>query len=82
MWSKSWKNWGMDFGAILLGTVANAIGLVVFTIPNNIAPGGLTGIATIFNYLWGWPVGITSMALNLPLFVIGWKAMGKSDSGF
>ena len=34
------------------------------------APGGLTGVATILNYLAGWPVGITALVLNIPLFLI------------
>ncbi len=62
---------------ILLGCVIGGAAYPLFLVPNNIAPGGLTGIATIFNYLWGWPVGVTSIALNLPLFVIGFKAMGR-----
>ena len=62
---------------IALGCVIGGAAYPLFLVPNNIAPGGLTGIATIFNYLWGWPVGVTSMALNLPLFVIGYKAMGR-----
>ena len=62
---------------IVLGCLIGGAAYPLFLVPNNIAPGGLTGIATIFNYLWGWPVGITSMLLNLPLFLIGWKAMGK-----
>ncbi len=62
---------------IVLGCMIGGAAYPLFLVPNNIAPGGVTGIATIFNYLWGWPVGITSMLLNLPLFVIGWKAMGK-----
>ncbi len=62
---------------IVLGCVIGGAAYPLFLVPNNIAPGGLTGIATIFNYLWGWPVGVTSIALNLPLFVIGYKAMGS-----
>ena len=62
---------------IVLGCLIGGAAYPLFLVPNSIAPGGLTGVATIFNYLWGWPVGIVSMILNLPLFVIGWKAMGK-----
>ena len=62
---------------IVLGCVIGGAAYPLFLVPNNIAPGGLTGIATIFNYLWGWPVGVTSIALNLPLFVIGYKGMGR-----
>ena len=65
------------YGEIVLGCLIGGAAYPLFLVPNSIAPGGLTGIATIFNYLWGWPVGITSMLLNLPLFAIGWKAMGK-----
>ena len=62
---------------IVIGCLIGGAAYPLFLVPNNIAPGGLTGIATILNYLWGLPVGVTSMVLNLPLFVIGWKAMGK-----
>lgn len=61
-----------------LGCVLGGAAYPLFLVPNQIAPGGLTGVATIFNYLWGWPVGVTSIALNLPLFVIGYKAMGRT----
>ena len=62
---------------IVIGCVIGGVAYPLFLVPNNIAPGGLTGIATIFNYLWGWPVGVTSMLLNLPLFLIGFRAMGR-----
>ncbi len=65
------------YAEIVIGCLIGGAAYPLFLVPNNIAPGGLTGIATIFNYLWGWPVGVSSMVLNLPLFVIGWKALGK-----
>lgn len=62
---------------IALGCVLGGAAYPLFLVPNNIAPGGLTGVATIFNYLWKWPVGLTSIVLNLPLFLIGFRAMGR-----
>ena len=62
---------------ILLGSLIGGAAYPLFLLPNNIAPGGLTGIATILNYVFGWPVGITSMVLNLPLFLLGYKTMGR-----
>ncbi len=67
----------LAYAQILLGCMIGGAAYPLFLVPNGIAPGGLTGIATIFNYLWKWPVGVTSMALNLPLFIIGWKSMGR-----
>ena len=65
------------YAQILLGCLIGGAAYPLFLVPNHIAPGGLTGVATILNYLFDLPVGVTSMALNLPLFLIGYKAMGK-----
>ncbi len=67
----------MAYAQILIGSVIGAAAYPAFLIPNNIAPGGLTGVATILNYLAGWPVGITSLVLNIPLFLFGYRTMGK-----
>ena len=58
---------------ILLGCLIGAASYPLFLEPNSIAPGGLTGVTTILNYYFGWPIGLTSLLLNLPLMVIGWK---------
>ena len=62
---------------ILAGCLLGAAAYPAFLIPNNIAPGGLTGVATILNYLFRWPVGTVSLLLNVPLFLIGYRSMGK-----
>ena len=67
----------MAYAQIFIGSVIGAAAYPTFLIPNNIAPGGLTGVATILNYLAGWPVGITALVLNVPLFLIGYRTMGK-----
>ena len=67
----------MAYAQIFIGSVIGAAAYPTFLIPNNIAPGGLTGVATILNYLAGWPVGITALVLNIPLFLIGYRTMGK-----
>jgi len=67
----------ISYFQIALGCVIGGLAYPLFLVPNNIAPGGLTGVATILNYLFGWPVGITSMVLNLPLFMLGFRAMGR-----
>ena len=62
---------------ILVGCAVGGLAYPLFLVPNSIAPGGLTGIATILNHMFGVPVGLTSMVLNLPLFIIGFRAMGR-----
>ena len=67
----------LSYLQILLGSFLGAAAYPLFLTPNRIAPGGITGIATILNHLLLWPVGTVSLALNVPLFIIGYKAMGR-----
>ena len=62
---------------ILLGSVIGGAAYPLFLTPNRIAPGGITGVATILNYLLHTPVGTISLLLNIPLFLIGFRAMGR-----
>ena len=65
------------YAQILAGCVIGAAAYPTFLVPNSIAPGGLTGVATILNHLFQWPVGTVSLAMNVPLFLIGYRTMGK-----
>jgi uncharacterized membrane-anchored protein YitT (DUF2179 family) len=62
---------------IVLGCALAAAAYPMFLVPNAIAPGGLTGLATILNYLFGTPVGTVSLLMNVPLFLLGYRAMGR-----
>lgn len=62
---------------IVIGSVIAALSYPMFLVPNSIAPGGVTGVATILNHIVDWPVGMTSLALNVPLFILGYRSMGR-----
>ncbi|MGI6725211.1 MAG: YitT family protein [Christensenellales bacterium] len=61
---------------ILTGCLISAAAYPLFLEPNHIAPGGLTGLTTILNYYFGLPIGLTSLALNIPLMILGWRMIG------
>ncbi len=62
---------------ITLGSAAYAVGFVWCYVPNGIAFGGITGVAQIINYLIpAFPIGVTVIVLNVPLFILGWKLIG------
>ncbi len=65
-----------DYLQITLGSILIAVGLIVFLVPNKIAAGGVSGIATLIHYLLDWPVGRVILALNIPLFLAGFKELG------
>lgn len=62
---------------IMIGCFIGASAYPLFLVPNAIAPGGITGIGTVLNHLFNWPVGLTSLLLNIPLFLMGFRSMGK-----
>lgn len=62
---------------ITLASALYALGFVWCYAPNGIAFGGITGVAQIVNYLVpALPIGVTVIALNVPLFILGWKLIG------
>ncbi len=67
----------MAWVQIVVGCIIGAAAYPTFLNPGKIAPGGLTGVAMILNHLWGWEIGITSLLLNIPLFVICYRTMGR-----
>lgn len=68
----------MAYVQIALGSLIGALAYPLFLVPNYIAPGGLTGLATVLNYLFHWPVGTISLLMNIPLFAMGYKSMGRA----
>ena len=71
------KNNLFDYVMIMLGSLIMAIGLMLFLIPNKVSAGGVSGISTILYHMFNWPAGITMLALNIPLFLIGIKVFGR-----
>lgn len=64
---------------ILPACVVYAIGFNWCYAPNEIAFGGLTGVAQIIHVFLPWlPVGTMVILLNIPLFLLGWRLLGRS----
>ncbi len=66
----------LAYAQILLGCIIGGAAYPLFLLPGQIAPGGLSGVAMILNHLFGTPVGLMSILLNIPLFLVGFRAMG------
>ncbi|HTW91230.1 MAG TPA: YitT family protein [bacterium] len=63
---------------IVIGSAVVALSYNLFLIPHHIVPGGAGGIAMILNYFFAVPVGLTILVLNIPLFVLGMKTLGRA----
>jgi uncharacterized membrane-anchored protein YitT (DUF2179 family) len=62
---------------VLVGCAIMGLAYALFLIPHHFVPGGVSGIAMIVNYFAGLPVGALIMVLNIPIFLLGLKTMGK-----
>lgn len=71
----SWR-WWRTYLLILAGSLVMAAGYVYFIVPYKIVPGGVYGIGIIAHHLWDWPTGLTGLALNIPLIVLGIRILG------
>ncbi len=65
-----------DYIGITAGVLLMTLSLNMFLTPNNIAPGGISGLAIIIHSHTGWPVGLLTLAFNIPLFVIAIVVLG------
>lgn len=64
----------------IVGGFLLAAGTQVFSAPNGIAPGGVTGIAVLVNYLSGLPISVLVALLNIPILTIAWFQLGKAST--
>ena len=64
---------------ICLGTAIMAFGLVYFNMENNLSDGGFTGITLLLYFIFNFDPAITNIILNIPLFLVGWRILGKNS---
>lgn len=73
---KQYKALAWDLVCYGAGSLLYAASVNIFTAPNYVTGGGLTGLAVVANKLFGFPIGAATIALNIPLFVWGYLRMG------
>ncbi|CAB1246008.1 YitT family protein [Clostridium sp. MT-14] len=62
---------------IIIGNVVYSIGVNMFIIPHKFLSGGVSGVAIIFQYLTGIPSGYFVIAINIPIFMVGFKTVDR-----
>ena len=73
---RGWKGFLLDIVFVLLGSALVALSVAVFTVPNDIAPGGASGLATALASVTPISVGVWALALNVPLMLAAWRLLG------
>lgn len=67
-----------DWLCYLAGSLLYAVSVNVFSVPNAIAPGGATGVATMLHAVWGLPIGTGIILINVPLLAAAFFLIGRA----
>ena len=66
-----------DYAWIALGSALYSLSFDWFYVPNQIGFGGLTALGMILNHFSpAIPIGTVVLALNIPIFILGWRFLG------
>ena len=66
----------LAYAYLVLGSALFAVGDVMFVNPYHLAPGGVYGLANVFNALWGWKISLAGICMDIPLLIIGTIILG------
>jgi uncharacterized membrane-anchored protein YitT (DUF2179 family) len=64
---------------IIIGTAIFSFGFVHFNMLNELGEGGFSGITLILFFTLNWDPAIMNILLNIPMFILGWKLLGRKE---
>lgn len=67
-----------NYVIMIIGALMAALSIDLFLAPNKLAGGGVSGIAIVLHFFTGFPIGVISLLLNIPLFALGIRSEGKA----
>ncbi len=76
------KDLALDLLFAVIGAALVGAGVSIFTVPNDIAPGGVSGAATALAYITPIHVSAWNLIMNVPLLLGAWKLLGRHSLVF
>lgn len=77
---KKMNKTALEYIYILAGASLVGLSYNIFFLPSKLAAGGISGISTILFELYELSPALTQFSINIPIFLLGWLAMGKDFS--
>ena len=65
-----------SYAMLILGAIIAAFSIEEFLVPCTILDGGIVGISIMINNLTGIPLGLMTLALNIPFLLVGMRKLG------
>jgi uncharacterized membrane-anchored protein YitT (DUF2179 family) len=73
----NWRTVLTNLILLTVGALISAVSVIVFLAPFEIAPGGVSGLAVILNYLNpALPIGLMVLIGNIPIQILGFRTLG------
>lgn len=70
----------LEYFYIIAGATLVGLSYNMFLLPSRLAAGGISGISTILFEMYALSPALTQLLINIPIFILGWIAMGKDFS--
>ncbi|WP_373893505.1 YitT family protein [Virgibacillus natechei] len=70
----------IEYLQVIIGATLVGLAYNLFLLPSRLAAGGISGVSTILFELYELSPAYTQFLINIPIFIIGWIAMGKNFS--
>src|SRR5690625_2084894 len=70
-----------EYGQIIVGATIVGLGYNMFLLPSKLAAGGISGVSTLLFEVYGISPSLVQFSVNVPIFFLGWLALGKDFSG-
>ena len=72
----------LPFAGTTVGCFIIGFAIAGFYHHSRLISGGITGVAMILNYQFGWNTSLMNLLLNIPIFIAGWILLGKKHIVF
>lgn len=69
-----------EYAYIIIGASIVGLSYNIFFLPARLAAGGMSGVSTILYELYAINPALIQFVINIPIFIIGWIALGKDFS--
>jgi len=62
---------------VAIGCLLSSLAINAFLVPHHLLSGGVSGLAIIFYFLFGFPIGVQILLMNIPLLYAGYRLLGR-----
>jgi uncharacterized membrane-anchored protein YitT (DUF2179 family) len=66
-----------DTTFVVFGILSASMGLKGFLLSSHFIDGGVTGISMLLAQVFGWPLSILLLVINLPFLALGYRQLGR-----